>query len=138
MTDRQRCDLSRFYYTSLRRALCCLQWNEQLFAYALDEKSLDDRCLKYWDRFLVDLADTKDGELLFEKANLAEFRKSWLDGEFRVACLRRSKRFVEHLSILERVSLWMASIPQGPSFIEYDPEEIRLLQDFPESFLLFD
>src|SRR5262245_17120046 len=46
-SDRQRSDLSHFYYTCLRRILGCFHWNEQLFAYALDEKPLDDRCLKY-------------------------------------------------------------------------------------------
>ncbi|CAF4217699.1 unnamed protein product [Rotaria socialis] len=44
LSRKQQQDLSHFYYTSLRRALCCLQWNENFFAFALDEKSLEDRC----------------------------------------------------------------------------------------------
>jgi hypothetical protein len=53
----------------------CSKWNENFFAYALDEISLEDRFSRYWNRYLVALADSIDGELLFEKSNLNEFRK---------------------------------------------------------------
>jgi hypothetical protein len=61
----------------------CLQWNEDFFAFALEEKSLGDRCAaaaaEYWERYLIALADSKDGRLLFEKANLNVLRESWIN-----------------------------------------------------------
>ncbi len=74
-TDKQKIDLSHFYFTCLRRVMFCSKWNENFFAYALDEISLEDRFSRYWNRYLVALADSIDGELLFEKSNLNEFRK---------------------------------------------------------------
>lgn len=38
-TSRQQEELSKFYYTSLRRVLFCLEWNENFIAYVLDELS---------------------------------------------------------------------------------------------------
>lgn len=61
-------------------------------AFTLDEKSLEDRCFFYWEKFLVALAGSIDDEILVEKANQNTFRQGWLDGEFIVKYLRRSKR----------------------------------------------
>ena len=75
-SDNQRNDLSHFYFTCLRRVMFSSHWNENFFAYAMDEKSLEERCSLYWDKYLVALADSIDGELILEKANLNEFRKA--------------------------------------------------------------
>jgi hypothetical protein len=83
----------------------------------------------------VALADSNDGELLLEKANMNEFRKSWLNREYFIKCLRRSKRFIDNKSIIEKVISWLASVPTGPSVPWFDMEEIELLCIFPESFL---
>jgi hypothetical protein len=40
LTDKQKNDLSHFYFTCLRRVMFCLHWNENFFAYAVDEISL--------------------------------------------------------------------------------------------------
>ena len=133
-SERQRAALAHFYLTSLRRTLDCLQWNEFLFVSILNEKSLDDRVVKYWNKYLVSLADSVDGSLLFEKANVNAFRKSWLEGDFAINCLRRSKRLVEHTSVLEKVICWMASVPSVTTNPEYEMDELILLQEFPESF----
>ncbi len=45
-----------------------LQWNENFFAYAFDEISLEDRCSRYLNRYLVALTDSINGELLLEKS----------------------------------------------------------------------
>jgi hypothetical protein len=134
LTKKQQDDLSKFYYSSLRRTLFCLEWNEYFFAYILDELSLEDRCSLYWNRYLTALADSTDGYLLFEKANLAEFRKCWLNGEFTIRCLRRSRRFIPNQSILERVVTWLASVPVCSSIPHYEIGDIELLQLFPETF----
>ena len=42
----------------------------------MDEKSLEERCSLYWNKYLAALADSIDGELILEKANLNEFRKA--------------------------------------------------------------
>ena len=135
LSEKQQQELSHFYYTSLRRVLYCLNWNENFFAFALDEKSLEDRCLSYWEKYLAALADSIDGELLFEKANLNVFRQIWIDKQYSIKCLRTSKRFIPHQSIIEKIIGWMASIPSRSSVPVYEIDEIQLLEDFPESFI---
>jgi hypothetical protein len=88
----------------------------------------------YWNRYLHVLAVSTDGVLLLEKANLAEFRKSWLNKEFSIKGLNRSKRFVPHLSILEKVLTWLSSVPSYSSVPQFDIDDIILLQVFPETF----
>jgi hypothetical protein len=135
LSEKQQSNLSHFYYSSLRRVLFCLNWNVNMFAFALDEKSLEDRCASYWEKYLVALADSIDGQLLFEKANLNVFRQCWIDGHFSIKCLRRSKRFISNQSIIEKVVSWLASIPSCSSVPAYEIDEIQLLEDFPESFV---
>ena len=95
---------------------------------------LIDRCANYWNNFFISLCDSTDGNFLFEKTNLAEFRKYWLDKEFAIRCLRRSKRFVDHQSILERVISWVSSVPSQSSVPFYEIEELSLLKDFAITF----
>jgi hypothetical protein len=135
LSAKQQYDLSHFYYSSLRRILYCLNWNENFFAFVLDEKSLEDRCSSYWEKYLITLADSTDGILLFEKANLNVLRECWIEGCFSVKCLRRSKRFVSNHSIIEKIICWLSSIPSRSSIPSYDIDEIQLLEDFPESFV---
>jgi hypothetical protein len=134
-TDKQKNDLSHFYFTCLRRVMFCLHWNENFFAYAVDEISLEDRCSRYWNRYLVALADSIDGELLIEKSNLNEFRKAWQLGECTVKGLRKSKRFVEHISVLEKVVNWIASTPSSSSTPYYEMDEVLTLINFPDTFV---
>jgi hypothetical protein len=131
----QQRDLSHLYYASLRRVLFCLQWNECMFAFAFDEKSLEDRCTKFWERYLAALADSIDGKLLLEKANINFFRQEWIEGEISIMCLRKSKRFVAYHSIIKRVVGWLSSIPDNSSVPEFMMDEIQLLEDFSESFV---
>ena len=134
LTRKQQENMSSFYYTSLRRTLNCLEWNEIFFAHLLDELSLEDRCSAYWNRYLVALSNSIDGDLIFEKANLCEFRKSWLNREYSICCLRKSKRFVPYTLILETIVTWLSSIPQKSSVFHYDIQDIELLQSFSDSF----
>jgi len=100
----------------------------------MNERSLEDRCASYWDKYLVALADSIDGKLILEKSNLNEFRKGWLQGEFSLKGLRRSRRFVECTSILEKALSWLMSVPSSSSIPFFEMEEVQLLQDFPETF----
>lgn len=135
LTIKQQNDLGHFYYVSLRRTLSCLEWNDCFFSFILEELSLEDRCALYWNRFLVALSDSVDGFLLLEKANLSVFRKSWLNKEFSIVGLHRSKRFVPHVCVLERVMKWLSSVPSNASIPQYDLQDLELMQLFPESFL---
>ena len=116
LSRNQQQDLSHFYYTSLRRVLYCIHWNENLVAFALDEKSLEDRCYSYWVRYLVALSDSIDGELLFEQANLNMFRQLWLDKRTSIKCLRASKRFIPHQSMIEKITNWLAELGKYKDF----------------------
>ena len=71
-TATQRNDLDHFYYTCLKRIWHCSEWDDFVFCFVHDEASLSDNCAKYWERYLVHLADSPDGALLLEKAVLNE------------------------------------------------------------------
>ncbi|CAF2948356.1 unnamed protein product [Rotaria sp. Silwood2] len=135
LSVKQQSDLSHYYFSSLRRIMFCLHWSENFFAFAMDEKSFEDRCAAYWERYLYALADSTDGMLLFEKANLNVLRQSWINKNFSIKCLRKSKRFVSNESIIETVVSWLNSVPSLSSIPNYEVDEIQLLEDFPESFL---
>ena len=100
----------------------------------MDEKSLEERCSLYWDKYLVALADPIDGELIVEKANLNEFTKAWLHGAFSLQGLRHSKRFIECTLILEKALSWHRLVPFSSSLPYFEMEEVQLLQDFSETF----
>ena len=133
-THKQRDDLSHFYYLSLRRIFRCLHWSDIFSAYAFDEISLKDSCLKYWDRYLVALADTTDGELIFEQGSFNQIRKAWLQKEFPIKDLFRSKRYVEHISVIEQCLQWCSANRSSWSIVEYDILDVYILEEFADTF----
>ena len=134
LTWKQRNDLSHFYFTSLRRCLFCLEWNNDFLSFALDEPSLEDRCVAYWHRYFLFLADSVDGKLLLEQVHHSIYRSSWLNKDFSIMGLRKSKRFVPYQSIIERVSAWISSVPHNSSVPYFEINDLELLQHFPDSF----
>ena len=102
-------------------------------SYVLDEISFKIAILFYWNRYLKALSNSTDGYLIFEKANLAKIRKSWLD-KFFITGLRRSKRFVSHKPILEKVLTLLSSASSNFSVPHYEISKIILLQLFLDSF----
>ncbi|CAM2714927.1 unnamed protein product [Rotaria socialis] len=135
-TQKQRDDLSHFYYTTLKRIMHCMHWRNTFFAYATDEPSLEDRCTKYWNKYIEALTDSKDGELLLEQANLNAFRSLWLQSQYPIKSIHKSKRFVEHTSILEKCLQWTASNHCQSSVINFEMSEILTLELFPETFFV--
>ncbi|CAF3321965.1 unnamed protein product [Rotaria socialis] len=133
-TVNQQQDLNEFYTRCLRRVMYCMHWNSYFFMYATNELSLEDRCKKYWERYWLALADTTDGLLIFEQGNLNVIRENWLRGESRINGIHRSKRYVEHTSLLEKCTSWCANIPSYDSNINYELEEVVTLYEFPETF----
>ncbi|CAF2036101.1 unnamed protein product [Rotaria magnacalcarata] len=118
----------------IRRIFHCLHWSDSFFAYVFDEVSLDDRCCNYWERYLAALSDSVDGELLIEQANLNQWRKAWLQKELSIKGLYRSKRYVQHRSVLEKCVQWCSSNRSSYSIIDYDIRDIDLLGEFPDNF----
>jgi hypothetical protein len=133
-TSKQQKDLNHFFYTCLKRVFRCRYWADHFFAYLSNEKSLDDRCLNYWNKFFLTMAESTDGELILEQACLNVHRETWLQKENRVTGVFRSKRFVEHSSILEKCLSWCSSITPQDSIPDYSIDEIMVLTDFPDSF----
>ena len=131
----QRDELGHFYYTCVKRVLHCTEWDDCFFAFALDEITLADRCARYWDRYLIHLADSTDGSLLLEKASYNASRQAWLGNEFPIKGLHRSKRFAANESIINKVLSWTASLPAQSSVPIFDSEDVETLGAFPESFL---
>ncbi|MCC7515655.1 MAG: hypothetical protein IT212_13275, partial [Bacteroidia bacterium] len=88
------------------------------------------------DDSLEALSDTKDGELLIEQTNLNSFRSLWLQSLYPIKGIHRSKRFVEHVSILEICLQWTTFNQYQTSVINFDMSEIQTLESFPETFLV--
>ena len=75
-TDKQQRELNDFYLTCLERVLRGLHWQSNLFAHMYNELTLEDRCLKYWNKYLVALSKSMDGKMILEQANLNVFRET--------------------------------------------------------------
>ena len=124
-----------FYNSSLRRVLHLLNISDTLFSFLLNEPTLEDRCFKYWCKYLTALSSSVDGNLILENANFNYMRNLWLGGEFSINSIRKSKRFIYNRSTIEKVCEWLSSLPTNSSIINYEIDEILLLGEFPDSFL---
>lgn len=134
-TNLQRANLNHFYYTALKRILKCPRWSDLIFAYAYDERSLDDACYRYWVKYLKKLDGTLDGALLLEQLHLNGHRQAWQEGDNPIRCLNRSKRFVPHRNVLSRALEWMCNHGSSDSIAMITNDEVRCLAEHPESFL---
>jgi hypothetical protein len=130
----QRSFLSRFYYTSLKRVLHCQHWSDFFFAFALNEVSLDNRCTRYWIKYLKGLANSIDGELLLEQFALNSHRDKWLKGDIKIRSLCRSKRFCDHESVLGKCLSWYEDNPLPDTIAQISYDDIELLEAYPETF----
>jgi len=83
-SEKQRNDLSHFYYTCLKRIYQNLEWTDSFFAFAMSEISFEDRCFRYWERYLNALSETTDGQLILEQANLNLHRTAWLNKQLQI------------------------------------------------------
>jgi Reverse transcriptase (RNA-dependent DNA polymerase) len=133
-TDAQRKDLNHLYFTLLKRIGHRQCWNDVLFSLLFQEKSLDDACYAYWEKYLRKLAKNKDGFLLLEQSELNAHRSKWLSGDNRIHCLYRSKRFVPHIDTLNTVLNWMREHGTSDSVFEISKDELLSFALFPESF----
>ncbi|CAF4520684.1 unnamed protein product [Rotaria sp. Silwood2] len=84
---------------------------------------------------LVNSFRINDGYLLCEQSELNTHRSKWQEGESSIRCLRRSKRFVPHRDILERVFSWMTTHGTSDSVIPYNIDELLCFSRFPETFI---
>ncbi|CAF1576130.1 unnamed protein product [Rotaria magnacalcarata] len=101
---------------------------------AANEPSLDDQCRKYWDKYLIALSESIDGELLLEQCNLNTFRANWVKKQFTITGIFHSKRYIEHAPLLERIIKWCLSIPPDESIPNYDIDEIMIVAEFSNTF----
>jgi len=130
----QRSNLDHFYYTSLRRIYYCSYWNDIFFAYAYNERPLDDLCYVYWTKYLKKLAKSLDGYLLLEQSCLNVHRSQWQEGPKSIRCLHRSKRFVAHIDVFGRILQWIANHGTTDSVAIINEDDIRCLAEFPDTF----
>ena len=73
-TDIQQSNLNHFYYTSLKRVYHCVHWEDFFFGSAFGERSLDDLCYLYWEKYYKALSRLLDGRLLLEQSSINAFR----------------------------------------------------------------
>jgi hypothetical protein len=133
-TDTQRRDLSHLYFTLLKRVYHRQCWEDFVFSLLYKDRSLDDLCYTYWEKYLKILPKLNDGFLLLEQSSLNTHRSLWQEGRKRIRWLRRSKRFVPHMDILGKVLNWMTLHGTSDSVVAYDEEELSCFAQFPESF----
>jgi len=133
-TECQRGFLSHFYFTCLKRTLHCQHWDDSFFSFVFKELSLENRCTRYWTKYLKALSASTDGDLLVEQLVLNDHRKEWLRGRNRIFGIRRSKRFINHESVLSKCLDWTEDNLQLNSIPQFPPDDIELLLSFPETF----
>lgn len=132
MSNLQRDELGHFYLTCLKKCLGYSCWNDVIFMTLSNEVSLENRGVKYWKKFLSHLLKSTDGQILFEQQIWNRLRTSWIDYEYKVKGIHRSKRIVPYTTTVEKCLSWtqkndINSIPN----IE---EDIQLLRTHPDSF----
>ena len=133
-SDCQRQYLSHFYYTYLKRVTHNQQWEDLLFAFLAKEISLDNRCTRYWSKYLKSLEGSVDGALFVEQLAVNIHRKEWLSGKYKVHCLRRSKRFIEHSTVLHKCLECYEDNPLTDSIAHIPVDDIELFEEFPGTF----
>jgi hypothetical protein len=75
-----------------------------------------------------------DGYLLLEQSTLNTYRSHWKEGNLRIRCLRRSKRFGTHYDVLGLATRWMAEHGMTDSIPVMDRKDFELFATFPETF----
>ena len=80
------------------------------------------------------LADSNVGELLFEQMNLNRNRKAWLQKEFPIKGLYRTKRYIQHVSVAEKCLQWCSGTRWDHSLFDYDILDVKSLEEFAETF----
>ena len=133
-TDRQRDELSHYYFVCLKRCIGLSVWNDFYFSAAFNEKTLENHCYSYWKRYRIVLDRTTDGLLLYERLVHEWYRDRWLTHELVVSHIHRSKRIVKHTSILTSVNTWIEKNDENSvHFIPH--EDLETLRDSALSFL---
>jgi hypothetical protein len=133
-TENQRLRLNHFYNTSLKRVYRCLWWEDFFFSSAYSERSLDDLCYSYWEKYSKSMATSLDGRLLIEQSFLNTHRGKWVECELSIRCLNRSKRFIQHTDVFGSATKWMVSHGTNDSVILVNEAEYQCFAAWPESF----
>jgi hypothetical protein len=130
----QKDDLSQFYFTCLKKTLEVLHWNDFLFSALFEEKTLENLCYRYWERYRKVLNSSVDGSLLFEQLAWKTIWEQWLHGNFVVKWVYRSRRLIPHLSIIRKCLRWVENRNEDAIPIISDPD-FDLLSSFSLSFM---
>ena len=133
-TEVQQQNLNHLYFTLLKRIRWCQYWNDVTFSALFRERTLDDLCYSYWEKYMEKLTKHRDGYLLSEQLDTNSHRSRWLEGETRITSLYRSKRFVPHLDPLGKALCWMVFHGTSSSIIDLSEEDLASLSLFPESY----
>jgi hypothetical protein len=59
---------------------------------------------------------------------------SWEEGNLRIRCLRRSRRFVTHFDVFGLATRWMAKHVMTDSVHMMDLKDFEIFATFPETF----
>jgi hypothetical protein len=110
------------------------QWSDFLFASIFNEVSLENKYTRYWNKYLSALSESKGGERILEQLILNVYRKEWLDGSHIVHRLRRSKRFIEHETVVQKCFDCHGDNPLTDTIRQISADDIELWKAFPQTF----
>ncbi len=133
-TYRQQSDLSRAYFSCLKRTYRCMYWEHFIFSVWFKEWSLEYRCLRYWKRYCKALSRSDDGQLLLEQLEIGSHRESWLNGNCKIWMVRRNRRLINRESVLGRCLHWCVQNQVEDSIPAISQEEIEAFTHYPETF----
>ena len=66
--------------------------------------------------------------------SLNQYRKGWLQKEFSIKDLHRSKRHIEQVPVVEKCLQWCLATSSDHFIIDYDISDVKALGDFAETF----
>jgi hypothetical protein len=75
-----------------------------------------------------------DGELLVEQFIVNSHRDKWVNGDFRIQGLRRSKHYVNHKTVFGKCVAWIEDNPQADTIVLVLTDHIELLMEYPKTF----
>jgi hypothetical protein len=111
----------------------CQCWEDIIFSSMYNERTLDDLCYAYWERYTKVLAKSEDGYLLLEQWEMNVDRSIWMEGRRPVYCLYRSKRFVPYVDILGQKLYINTNLSRGKKRMYRHPTQLIWIYDISSS-----
>ncbi len=71
---------------------------------------------------------------MLEQLLLNFYKLEWRSGTHKIRGLRRSKRFMDHMAVLQRCLVWLDGKSKFDTTIHVFSTDIKLLREFSDTF----